>query len=92
MTRKELIEKVNGMEIDEDTKISLMEDITDLEDINAMEDDERAELLAKIEGLEMKAEELKEKYKARFLGDIEPIAEDEVEELTEEEVIDIKEI
>ena len=99
LTSDELLAKVNDAELDNDTKIALMEDISDTlntDEINA----EIASLKAEVENLTAsldeagkKYEELQERFKARFFegkdGKDEVI--DEVEE-EKDEVIDIKEI
>mgnify|MGYP007022359680 CR=1 FL=1 len=86
MSKEELIKKVNESEIDDELKISLMEDITDSFEGDVQDNSELEEVKAKYE-------ELKEKYKARFLEgeEKEPEKEDD-EEIKEEEVIDVKEI
>lgn len=91
LSKEELIEKINSLAIDDEIKISLMEDISDSVDVV---DDHSEE----VEELKAKYEELKNKYKERFLsGDPEEKSEekeedDSEEELKEEEVIDVKEI
>lgn len=94
-SKDELLKAIDELEISDDAKIVLMEDITDsLEDIKA---EDRSEEIAK---LEEEVKDLKEKYKARFLSsDEEPKEEEKVEEkeedideLKEEEIIDVKEI
>jgi hypothetical protein len=88
LSKEELISKINELPIDDEVKISLLEDVTD-----SMEVTDNSET----EELRAKYEELKNKYKERFLqGENETTEETEKEEeLTEEEeeeVIDIKEI
>lgn len=91
---EELSSRINELEIDDDVKISLMEDITD--SISPEESEELATLQAEIERVNTELADLKEKYKARFMS---AIASDEVKEdnindgeYKEEEVIDVKEI
>jgi len=95
---EELSSRINDLEIDDDVKISLMEDITD--SISKDESEELATLKSELdkvkedyESLKEDYESLKEKYKSRFF---EAVSTDEEkkddEELKEEEVIDIKEI
>ena len=80
MSKEELSQKINEMEIDEDKKISLLEDISD----SFIEED-----TSKYDELNQKYEELKQNYKERFLiGDTSK----KEEELKEEKIIDIKEI
>lgn len=90
LSKEELIEKVNGYEIDDEIKIELLENISDSMEVNETDNTE-------VEEIKRKYEELKEKYKERFLSG-ETKDEEETEEETEEEenedekVIDIKEI
>lgn len=91
LSKEELIEKINSLGIDDEIKISLMEDISDSVDNGAEPDN------TELEELKAKYEELKEKYKARFLEGSEEKNEEkedeqEEDELKEEEVIDVKEI
>lgn len=88
MSKEELLKKVNEYDIPDEIKISLMEDVSDSLEVAEPDNSELEEIKAKYE-------ELKEKYKARFLEGEEKEQEekeDEVEELKEEEVIDVKEI
>lgn len=88
---EELSSRINDLEIDDDVKISLMEDITD--SISKDESEELATLKSELDKAKEDYESLKEKYKTRFF---EAVSTDEEkkddEELKEEEVIDIKEI
>jgi hypothetical protein len=89
LSKEELVEKINGLAIDDEIKITLLEDITDSMEITEPDNSE-------LEEINTKYEELKEKYKERFLkGTDESEKEEEKEddeELKEEEVIDVKEI
>lgn len=90
---EELSSRINDLELDDEVKISLMEDITD--SVSPDESEELASLKAEIEKKDSELEELKEKYKARFLKavDSEEVKEEvKDEDLEEKEVIDIKEI
>lgn len=89
---EELSSRINDLELDDDVKISLMEDITD--SVSPDESEELASLKAEIEKAHAELEELKEKYKARFLKAVESedVSESEDDDLEEKEVIDIKEI
>ena len=90
---EELSSRINELELDDDIKISLMEDITD--SVSPDESEELAEIKAELEKKAAELEELKEKYKARFLKAVESDEEKEDvedEDLEEKEVIDIKEI
>ena len=88
---EELSSRINDLELDDDVKISLMEDITD--SVSPDESEELASLKAELEKAKADYEELKEKYKARFLQAVET-EEEEVkdEDLEEKEVIDVKEL
>ena len=89
---EELSSRVNDLELDDEVKISLMEDITD--SVSPDESEELAGVKAELEKAKADYEELKEKYKARFLKAVESEEEkEEVEEdLEEKEVIDVKEL
>lgn len=90
---EELSSRLNDLELDDEVKISLMEDITD--SVSPDESEELAGLKAELEKVKADYEELKEKYKARFLKAVESeeVKEEvEDEDLEEKEVIDIKEI
>ena len=88
LSKEELSAKINDLDIDEEVKISLLEDIADSVDVEA-EPQENGEL----EELKIKYESLREKYKERFLkGSDETEEKEDDDELKEEEVIDIKEI
>ena len=89
---EELSSRINDLELDDDVKISLMEDITD--SVSPDESEELANLKAETEKAHAEYEELKEKYKARFLKAVESDEEEkeEQEDLEEKEVIDVKEL
>lgn len=94
LSKEELSAKINELPIDDEVKISLMEDIADSFEITETEDK-----TGELEELKIKYDALKEKYKERFLKGDEVLEEEkkeedetEDEELKEEEVIDIKEI
>ena len=94
LSKKDLKKKITEVVGDEDTQISLLEDIEDsFVEPNEVDTVEKTTY----DELETKYKDLQEKYKQRFLkGDDKKDAEekkDEVdEELEEKEVIDIKEI
>ena len=91
LSKEEFIAKIDE-KLPEELKIEFMEDVSDsFENDNS---DVIAEKDAEIERLNAEVEELKAKYKERFLkGDeIEEEKSDEVDELKEEEIIDIEEI
>ena len=90
---EELSSRVNELELDDEVKISLMEDITD--SVSLDESEELASIKAELEKAKADYEELKEKYKARFLKAVESEeveSEKEDEDLEEKEVIDVKEL
>lgn len=93
LSKEELSAKINDLEIDEEIKVALMEDIADSID-GSTEATDGGEL----EELKIKYEALRDKYKERFLkgnDETEEEKEEETEdedELKEEEVIDVKEI
>ena len=89
---EELSSRINDLELDDEVKISLMEDITD--SVSPDESEELANLKAEIEKAKADYEELKEKYKARFLKAVESDEEEkeDTEDLEEKEVIDVKEL
>lgn len=91
LSKDELLQKITDRITDEDLVIELMEDISDSLDVSAEE--EKKVLEDKINELELKLEDLKTKYKERFLkGEVIDEVKEEIEEPKEEEVIDIKEI
>lgn len=71
--------------------IELMEDITD--SLSVDESEELDTIKKELEDAKVKYTELLGKYKERFLSAVEtPVEDEEIEELKEEEVIDVKEI
>ena len=91
---EDLSSRINDLELDDEVKISLMEDITD--SISPDESEELSSLKTEIEKVKAEYEDLKQKYKERFLKAAEVEEENvevkEDEDLEEKEVIDIKEI
>ena len=88
LSKEELIKKISEYEIGDEIKIELLEDVSDSFEVPEVDNSE-------LEDLKIKYEELKEKYKERFLSGSEEEKEEkeeEIEELKEEEVIDVKEI
>lgn len=83
-TAEEIIARVNDLDLDDEIKIELMEDITD----SVNDADPEAE--SRYTELEAKYTDLQERYKARFMEGMDPEDKDPDEEDTE--VIDIKEI
>lgn len=91
LSKDELLKKITEKVTDEDLVIELMEDISDSLDVSYEE--EKKVLEDKINELELKLEDLKTKYKERFLkGEVIEEVKDEIEEPKEEEVIDVKDI
>lgn len=87
----ELSEYINGLELDDEVKIALMEDVTD--SISPEENEELNRLKDEVNEYKEKYEEVKAKYKERFYTAIESDKKEDIqEELEEKEVIDIKEI
>ncbi len=92
LSAEELSSRINELEIDDEVKISLMEDITD--SISAEESEELTTIKSEMESLKSEYDSLKEKYKSRFLKAVESEedSKEDNEELEEKEVIDVKEI
>lgn len=94
LTKDELLSKISEKIENQDLSIELMEDISDSFDVD--ESSIKAEYESKIAELTEALDELKRKYKERFVKgeDVMEEAKEEIapEELTEEEVIDVKEI
>jgi tRNA A37 N6-isopentenylltransferase MiaA len=98
ISKEELIKKVNESSLSDDEKISFMEDITDSwsEDVNeeykARYEAEKKGMEAEIATLEAEAEELKARYKERFMsGEVKKDIEEDITE-NKDEIIDVKEI
>ena len=91
LSKEELKKKISEVVADEDTQIALLEDIED--SFVESEDGDKVEKTAYDEVV-AERDEIKRKYKERFLkGDnVEDEDKEDDEELKEEEVIDIKEI
>lgn len=90
LSKEELKQKITEVIEDEDTQISLLEDIED----SFIDNSETVEKQA-YDDLKIKYDDLKSKYKERFLKG-EEMPEDNTEEddegMKKEEVVDIKEI
>ena len=91
LSKEELKKKIDEVVTDDDVKISLLEDIEDSVDV--ADETEKVEKSAYDEVV-AKYEEIKQKYKDRFLKgeEVEEKKEDDDEELKEEEIVDVKEI
>ena len=79
LSKDESISKINGLEIDDNVKIELMEDVTDSMEVAPEVDN------TELEEIKTKYEELKTKYKERFLKGDEVATETEVVEKEEVE-------
>lgn len=102
LSKEELKEKVSNLEIDDELKIGLLEDIEDSFE-NQVEDDSRVSR-EEYDDMSMKYEDMKKRYIERFLSKeevaeledakekIEEVLDDSVEVEEEPEVIDIEEI
>ena len=99
LSKVELLNKIDSLEISEDAKITLMEDISDSFEVSDTTELDSAK--ADLEKALADIEDLKAKYKARFLsGEVmvedkkEEVEEEKVEdpEMKEEEVVDVKDI
>lgn len=94
LSKEELKKKIDEKIVDEDLKIELLEDVEDSFDVTEVDETEKVEKTAYDEVV-AERDEIKRKYKERFLNgseDSEEKEDEETEELKEEEVIDVKEI
>lgn len=92
LSKEELKKKIDEKIADDDLKIELLEDIEDSIDVS--DDTEKVDKTAYDEVV-AERDEIKKKYKERFLkgnDDEEKDEKEDDEELKEEEVIDVKEI
>jgi len=87
---EELSARINDLELDDEVKISLMEDITD--SITPEESEELKTLKTEMKDLKEKYEDVKNKYKERFYTATSTDTEEKPDDLKEKEVIDIREI
>ena len=95
MTKDELISKIDSLQLDDDTKLELMENISDSIDEN--DNSEVEKLKKENESLTKDVELWREKYKDRFMNkeEVKEIKEEKFEEPEEKEekkYIDVKEI
>ena len=98
LSKEELLNKIDSLEISEDAKITLMEDVSDSFEVSDTTELDSAK--ADLEKALADIEDLKAKYKARFLSgevmveDKKEEVEEKVEdpEMKEEEVVDVKDI
>lgn len=91
LSKEELINRINDLPIEDEMKISLMEDITDSVDGEVITAEEKV----KIDGyddIKFKYEEMVKKYKDRFVSSETETIIEEPKTVEEKEFIDIKEI
>lgn len=93
-SKDELLSAIDSMNLDDDSKIALMEDIADSIEGNS---EELESIKSELESAKKDVEIWKEKYKDRFMSkeEIKEIKEEEPEEPEKEEekeYIDVKEI
>ena len=86
LSKEELKKKVAEIIGDDETAVTLLEDIEDSMDVTEETDN------TAYEELKGKYDELLSKYKERFISGAVEEKEDDIEELEEEEVIDVQEI
>lgn len=91
LSKEELINRINDLPLEDEMKISLMEDVTDSVDGEVITAEEKV----KIDGyddIKFKYEELVKKYKDRFVSSETETIIEEPKTVEEKEFIDIKEI
>lgn len=100
LSKEDFKKKIDTLEISDDKKIEILEDIEDswTDDVNeeykARYEAEKKEMEASIANLEAETANLKAKYKERFFNSdsVENKEEDITEDIEEKKVIDVKEI
>jgi hypothetical protein len=100
LSKEDFKKKIDTLEISEDKKIEILEDIEDswTDDVNeeyrARYEAEKKDMEASIASLEAETAELKAKYKERFFNSdsVETNKEDITEDIEEKKIIDVKEI
>lgn len=99
LSKEDFKKKIDTLEISDDKKIEILEDIEDswTDDVNeeykARSEAEKKEMEASIANLEAETANLKAKYKERFFNsDSVENKEDITEDIEEKKVIDVKEI
>ena len=90
LSKDELKAKIDEKIEDESLKIELLEDIED--SIDVVEDEDEKVSKEEYDKVVAERDEIREKYKARFLSKDEDVEEKEDEGLEEKEEIDVKEI
>lgn len=100
LSKEDFKKKIDELEISDDKKIEILEDIEDswTEDVNeeyrARYEAEKKEMEASIANLEAETANLKAKYKERFFNSdtVENREDDIREDIEEKKIIDVKEI
>jgi hypothetical protein len=96
LSKEDFKKKIDTLEISDDKKIEILEDIEDSwtdDDVNEEYKAERKEMEASIASLEAEAAELKAKYKERFFNTETVENKDDIlEDIEEKKIIDVKEI
>lgn len=89
LSKQELLDNINDLEVNDDIKISLMENISDSFEPDTTELDE---IKSKYETLKTENDDLRAKYKERFLSGENKKIDNDFQGLTEKNYVDIKEI
>ena len=99
ISKEDLKKKIDTLEISDDKKIEILEDIEDswTDDVNeeykARYEAEKKEMEANIASLEAETANLKAKYKERFFNnEVVENKEDITEDIEDKKIIDVKEI
>lgn len=98
LSKENFKKKIDELEISDDKKIEILEDIEDswTEDVNeeykARYETEKKEMEASIASLEAETANLKAKYKERFFNSDSDNKEDITEDIEDKKIIDVKEI
>ena len=96
MSKQELKQRISDSIKDNDELvISLLEDVEDSMSDSSNDDVQMETLKKENEELKWKYEDMKTRYKERFLAGVEDIKEnpeEKIEEMEEKEIVDIKEI
>lgn len=100
LSKEDFKKNIDALEISDDKKIELLEDIEDswTDDVNeeykARYEAEKKDMEARIASLEAEAAELKAKYKERFFNTETVENKDDIseEDIEEKKIIDVKEI
>lgn len=88
-TKEELASRINDLEIADDVKLSLMEDISDsiIDEAEAVK-----EISDKLEAKTKEYDDLLAKYKERFMTSDKEVDEEQDLEVDDEKVIDVEEL